>query len=108
MFCDDASDQRVPIRRDNPRPRQIRKKQTNRTYPCRMVIDRTGRLPYATSRAEGRMAAPSGEESPDSLKQRCRVTPGRGNPTESATENNLPWSAMVKVKRWGKSPPGRR
>jgi len=26
------------------------------------------------------------EESPDSQKQRCRVTPGRGNPTESATE----------------------
>ncbi len=26
------------------------------------------------------------EESPDSLKQRCRVTPGRSNPTESATE----------------------
>ena len=37
------------------------------------------------------------EESPDSLKQRCRVTPGRerrGNlpfPTESATENRLPY-----------------
>jgi len=27
------------------------------------------------------------EESPDSLKQRCRVTPGGGNPRESATEN---------------------
>jgi len=26
------------------------------------------------------------EESPDSLKRRCRVTPGRGNPRESATE----------------------
>jgi len=34
------------------------------------------------------------EESPDSIrKQRCRVTPGRGNPTESATENTPPrWS----------------
>ncbi len=33
-------------------------------------------------------AVPSGvEESPDSMKRRCRVTPGRGNPTESATEN---------------------
>ena len=30
------------------------------------------------------------EESPDSLKQRCRVTPGRGNPTESATEIRPP------------------
>lgn len=27
------------------------------------------------------------EESPDSLKRRCRVMPGRSNPTESATEN---------------------
>ena len=45
------------------------------------------------------------EESPDSLKQRCRVTPGRGNPTESATENRLPPSGAEKVKRWGKSPP---
>lgn len=45
------------------------------------------------------------EESPDSLKQRCRVTPGRGNPTESATENRLPSSGAEKVKRWGKSPP---
>ena len=26
------------------------------------------------------------EESPDSLKPRCRVTPGRSDPTESATE----------------------
>ncbi len=31
------------------------------------------------------------EESPDSLKQRCRVTPGRGNPTESATEMKPLW-----------------
>jgi len=30
------------------------------------------------------------EESPDSQRQRCRVTPGRGNPTESATENKPP------------------
>ena len=27
------------------------------------------------------------EESPDSMRQRCRVTPGGGNPRESATEN---------------------
>ncbi len=32
------------------------------------------------------------EESPDSLKQRCRVTPGQGNLTDSATENRLPVS----------------
>ncbi len=30
------------------------------------------------------------EESPDSTRQRCRVTPGRGNPTESATEIRPP------------------
>jgi len=30
------------------------------------------------------------EESPDSRKKQRRVTPGRGNPRESATENRLP------------------
>ena len=30
------------------------------------------------------------EESPDSTKQRCRVTPGGGNPRESATEMRPP------------------
>ena len=47
-------------------------------------------------------AAPMGshpdgvEESPDSPKQRCRVTPGGGNPRESATENRLPPSGAGK------------
>ena len=45
------------------------------------------------------------EESPDSTRQRCRVTPGGGNPRESATENSLLRPAGVRVKRWGKSPP---
>ena len=45
------------------------------------------------------------EESPDSQKQRCRVTPGRGNPTDSATENRPPRHVGARVKRWGKSPP---
>ena len=46
------------------------------------------------------------------MKQGCRVTPGGGNPRESATEKSLPWcraiargGSMVRVKRWGKSPP---
>jgi len=30
------------------------------------------------------------EESPDSMKQGCRVTPGWSNPRESATENKRP------------------
>ena len=30
------------------------------------------------------------EESPDSMKKGCRVTPGGGNPRESATENKPP------------------
>ncbi len=45
------------------------------------------------------------EESPDSQKQRCRVTPGRGNPTDSATEMKPLRFAAVRMKRWGKSPP---
>ncbi len=35
------------------------------------------------------MAAPLvGEESPGSMEMRCRVTPGGGNPRESATETH--------------------
>ena len=45
------------------------------------------------------------EESPDSIETRCRVTPGGGNPRESATENRPPRLAGARVKRWGKSPP---
>ena len=62
-------------------------------------------------RAESWMAAHAGckpvacEESPDSKKQRCRVTPGRSNPTESATEMKPPSLGAERVKRWGKSPP---
>ena len=39
-------------------------------------------------------------------EQRCRVTPGRGNPTESATESKPPVTSQVRVKGWGKSLPG--
>ena len=44
------------------------------------------------------------------MKEGCRVTPGGGNPRESATEKSLPprfacGSLGVMVKRWGKSPP---
>ncbi len=38
----------------------------------------------------------------------CQVTPGRREPTESATENrppNGPRGRVARVKRWGKSPP---
>ena len=46
------------------------------------------------------------------MKEGCRVTPGGGNPRESATEKSLPWcqrftndGSMAMVKRWGQSPP---
>ena len=45
------------------------------------------------------------------MKEGCRVTPGGGNPRESATEKSLPPPRVpalrlgVMVKRWGKSPP---
>ena len=45
------------------------------------------------------------EESPDSTRQRCRVTPGRGDPRESAAESKPPSALKARVKRWGKSPP---
>ena len=31
------------------------------------------------------------EESPGSTKTQCQVTPGRGNPRDSATENKPPY-----------------
>jgi hypothetical protein len=39
------------------------------------------------------------EESPDSTRQRCQVTPGRGNPRESATENRPPFAKRAAF-RW--------
>jgi hypothetical protein len=36
------------------------------------------------------------EESPDSMKKRCRVTPGWGNSRESATENKPPAGPKVR------------
>lgn len=69
-------------------------------------LDATGHCFYPSERTEGWMAAWGGkprEESPDSMKQRCRVTPGRGDPTESATENRPPAGPAV---RQGISPRG--
>jgi hypothetical protein len=72
---------------------------------------------------DGRMAAlrrwfkglRRGEESPGSTEARCRVTPGGGDPRESATENIPPSPALpygtawaARVKWCGKSAPRRR
>jgi hypothetical protein len=59
------------------------------------------------SRPDGRLAE-SGEESPGSMDERCRVIPGGGDPRESATEKRPPAFGPVRVKRWGKSPPRTR
>jgi hypothetical protein len=52
------------------------------------------------------------EESPGSTEARCRVTPGGGDPRESATESTPPVRRCigrpVRVKRRGKSAPRRR
>ena len=67
--------------------------------------------PMATGRGwlDDRVRRKACEESPDSMKKGCRVTPGGGNPRESATENRPPRLQLaaggVRVKRWGKSPP---
>lgn len=75
---------------------------------CAPVIDTPAPRRHITPCADGRMTAGAAppEESPDSIRQRCRVTPGGGNPRDSATENRPPASARVRVKRWGKGPPG--
>src|SRR6516225_3129375 len=54
-----------------------------------------------------------GEESPGSTEVRCRVTPGGGDPRESATESTPPArlrhaGRAARVKRCGKSAPRRR
>src|SRR6266853_6143453 len=54
-----------------------------------------------------------GEESPGSTEVRCRVTPGGGDPRESATESTPParlgyTRRTARVKRCGKSAPRRR
>ena len=62
------------------------------------------------------MAAPRvarREESPGSTEVRCRVTPGGGDPRESATESTPPAclgnpQRAARVKRCGKSAPRRR
>lgn len=60
---------------------------------CRATpaIDVPGQSPVRQlSRGEVDGRGSNAEESPDSKKTRCRVTPGRGNPTDSATENKPP------------------
>jgi hypothetical protein len=55
------------------------------------ALDRSRRTGIgAGARKAGWPRAGRFEESPDSLKQRCRVTPGRSDPTESATEIRPP------------------
>ena len=49
-----------------------------------------------------------GEESPGSMEARCRVTPGGGDPRESATESKPPvrlYAPPARVKGCGKSAP---
>ncbi len=77
--------------------------------PDLTAIDEPCRHGLVRPRAEGWMAAAerSVEESPDSQKKRCRVTPGRGDPMDSATEMKPLRRAAARVKRWGKSPPRR-
>src|SRR5246127_5395320 len=58
-------------------------------------------------------AGARGEESPGSTEVRCRVTPGGGDPRESATESTPPArlrhaGRVARVKRCGKSAPRRR
>ncbi len=69
--------------------------------------------PYLAA-PDGRMAAlaaTAGEESPGSTEARCRVTPGGGDPRESATETYRrarPKGRAARVKWCGKSAPRRR
>ena len=67
-------------------------------YPGRRRVDRTVAVSFCSARREG---GKSGLH-----RAKCQVTPGRREPTESATENNrLSASVPVRVKRCGKSAP---
>jgi hypothetical protein len=64
-------------------------------------------------RPDGRSPLRRGEESPGSTEVRCRVTPGGGDPRDSATERTPPnplrrAGRAARVKRCGKSAPHRR
>ncbi len=77
-------------------------------YKC--FVDRAAFRAYRkpTSRLDGHSCVArkgAREESPGSTRIGCRVTPGGGDPRESATENKLPQHAAVRVKRCGKSAP---
>src|SRR5688572_9374962 len=78
-------------------------------------------MPPEWGQPAGRPPRESGEESPGSMENRGRVTPGGGNPRESATESRPPRlyfgspvepvarfsrnTGGARVKGWGKSPP---
>jgi len=53
----------------------------------------------AVRTVEALNASSLGEESPGSIDIRCRITPGGGNPRESATENEPPGEAPKGAKR---------
>ncbi len=84
-----------------------------RVGPCTRPEPALNQPPRGRLDDRGTRARKGGaEESPDSMKKGCRVTPGGGNPRESATEKSLLWcqrftvgGSRVMVKRWGKSPP---
>ena len=84
----------------------------SRLLPCEPVI--AGQLPApGCRRPDGRSRREAGEESPGSTGTRCRVTPGGGDPRESATESKPPAGSAsarlrVRVKGCGKSAPRRR
>ena len=68
---------------------------------------------WAARRRDGRSSLRRREESPGSTEVRCRVTPGGGDPRDSATESIPPSPAratawVARVKRCGKSAPHRR
>ncbi|AEI93145.1 hypothetical protein RLO149_c011410 [Roseobacter litoralis Och 149] len=55
-----------------------------------MTLLRFTRITHPRGGPDGRGTGNRVEESPDSKKQRCRVTPGQSDLTESATENRPP------------------
>ena len=93
--------------RPHPRGRTTQRRDLTATgrHTLYSVCQTAGWPPFAFGR---------GEESPGSMEVRCRVTPGGGNPRDSATETyRQPGSRLrarraARVKWCGKSAPRRR
>ena len=112
--CRPRSSGRTSAQRLEPAPRRRpSRRSTSTTGSGGSKTTRTGNPDRSARirRSERAVRSPReiGEESPNSVRAACRVTPGRGDAKESATEKRPPSRGKrfgtARVKRCGKSAP---